>query len=457
MQTLFLCLLKYIKNGSLMLTGIGALSWFILCHGIIWPKGKRLRYCFEFLAYFLLLWLAFVVSMSLFERFNTIIWIGLHAAVSVIYVFACSDLHKQAKILLWCSLYAGICCLSTMSGQITYLIIANSGNEAVVELVDLICFCLMILIALYLRHFNFDKFENIPHICNLLVIVGDISIIALTVVEYPWMKTDYRIVITLLASVFCLFVIVLVIVFAIFTMCKEQAKIIELQAERQRLLGEQELVKLMEANLDDLRCIRHDLKNQFAYLQLLLQGKRYDELEHHFSQMYENLLPPISSIDCGNQVIANILNIKMAKARRAMIPMEHQLIVPPQLPFADDDVCSILANLVDNAIDECERLRSTGVENAKLRIEIYPQKSYLFIMCSNTTDREKLNRKEHGLRTTKSDEQLHGYGTRIVVKIAEKYNGCAQYSLDDGQFVAKVMLDMMIGEMDDDNKNCAMR
>ena len=47
-----------------------------------------------------------------------------------------------------------------------------------------------------------------------------------------------------------------------------------------------------------------------------------------------------------------------------------------------------------------------------------------------------------GLRTTKKDEQMHGYGTRIVARLAEKYNGCADYSLADGQFVAQVMLDM---------------
>jgi hypothetical protein len=69
--------------------------------------------------------------------------------------------------------------------------------------------------------------------------------------------------------------------------------------------------------------------------------------------------------------------------------------------------------------------------------------SYLYIVCRNSTDRQQLERWNDALRTTKSDERLHGYGTRIVMKTAEKYNGTADYSLKDGTFVAKVMLDTM--------------
>ena len=84
--------------------------------------------------------------------------------------------------------------------------------------------------------------------------------------------------------------------------------------------------------------------------------------------------------------------------------------------------------------------------DVKLSIEIYPKRSYLFIVCRNTTDRKVLERWQRGLRTTKKNPKLHGYGTRIMAKLAEKYNGCAEYSVEDGEFSAMLMLDMMLKE-----------
>ena len=77
-----------------------------------------------------------------------------------------------------------------------------------------------------------------------------------------------------------------------------------------------------------------------------------------------------------------------------------------------------------------------------VRLEIYPHQSYLYIRCLNTTDKTAIERRLKGLRTTKRDAELHGYGTQIIAKLAEKYNGLADYTIKDGIFEAKVMLDM---------------
>lgn len=68
------------------------------------------------------------------------------------------------------------------------------------------------------------------------------------------------------------------------------------------------------------------------------------------------------------------------------------------------------------------------------------------MLCRNTTSRTELARFRRGLRTTKGDDRLHGYGTRIISKIAEKYNGCAEFGLSDRMFVAKLLLDMTVEE-----------
>ena len=141
------------------------------------------------------------------------------------------------------------------------------------------------------------------------------------------------------------------------------------------------------------------------------------------------------------------------RLRGSRILLEHQLVVPPVLPFADEDICAIVANLVDNAAEECRRLLADGAEKAKLRLEIYPHQSYLYIKCMNSTDRTSLIKRKGGLITTKADASLHGYGTKIVSRLAEKYNGAADYSLAEGQFIAQVMLDMTKSTEENSHEN----
>lgn len=419
---------------------IVTLSWSLVCHGMYWPKGKRLRYLCQFALLFAsiaVLDVFFIVGLGLYIRIYGTIARGI---IYMLYMRFASHYRKKTNVIIWCSMFAGVCALSVIAGQMSFLtgeFIMSGYPEGIARCA---VYLLMIPVALYLRRFNFDDYEMVPKSGMMLIISGDVSLLALHVVESMWAGQDYRVTITLAGAYTCIFLMVLAAIYAMHTMCAEQAEIISLQAEKQRLMAEQETLKMMESNLEDLRCIRHDLKNQYAYMQILLKEKRYRELEEYFRQVAENLPPQLNYVDCGNRCMNTILNMEISKAKNAHIEVTHQLVVPPVLPFGEDDLCAIVANLMDNAIEA-----AAGKENATIHLSIYPQKSYLLIMCRNATNLEKLERRGWGLRTTKADEKLHGYGTRIVAKTAEKYNGCADFSLENGQFVAKVMLDMMEG------------
>ena len=308
--------------------------------------------------------------------------------------------------------------------------------------------CLLTLpLAVYLHSLSRQEYEQVPASGLAAILIGDASILAMNILEVLWAGTDYRITVTFLVAYLFLLLMVAAAIQGIHDMSDEQSKVAELQAEGQRLRGERELARMAEDNLEELRGIRHDLKNQYAYMQILLSQQRYGELEEYFRQSAAHLLPQVGQlVECGNRAVNVILNMEFAKARKAEVAFTHQLVVPPVLPFPEDDLCAALTNLLDNAIEECARLRRTGRKDAGMRIEIYPQKSYLFIQCRNTTDRTRLERSNRGLRTTKGDDRFHGYGTRIISKIADKYNGCAEFDLSGGTFVAKLLLDMTVEE-----------
>ena len=419
-----------------------ATSWVILCRGVRWGK-ETVRNALELLCLLTVLMASNLLTMMAGGMF-ILSWMLVHGTVAAVFMYFRSPYQPAVSLVMWCSMYAGICGLTSIAGQCSYLtgtFIASGPLEGVVRC---LVYLLMIPLALYLRAFNFDNYRTVPRSGMLLILVGDLVILLLALVEMLVVfGGSIQVNICLLAAFAGMFVMVLVSIYALHAMCREQEEILDLQAERQRLQSERELANFTEASLEDLRCIRHDLKNQYAYMQILLDSERYADLKDYFRQRAANLPVQLTAIDCGNRAVNTILNMEITKAKNEGISVEHQLVVPPVLPFADDDLCAIVANLMDNAIEECMRLREQGREAVSLSIEIYPKRSYLFIVCHNTTDRQTLDRWQRGLRTTKKDPQLHGYGTRIVSKLSEKYNGCTEYSLENGRFTAMVMLDMM--------------
>ncbi len=427
---------------------IRALSWVMLCRGPVWRWSRPGRAAAETLL------LAAVIGMGMFLiglagafRLNLLSQIALHGAVGAVQLHFCSQCSKKSKLVMWCSMLAGSCTIISISGQCSFLVgefISTGAAEGAARTAVLL---LMLPLAVYLHSFSLQEYEQVPASGLAAILIGDVSILSMTVLEVLWANADYRITVTFLVAYVFILGMVAAAMQGLHDMCAEQTKIVDLQAERQRLHSERELARMMGENLEDLRSIRHDLKNQYSYMQILLSQRRYGELEEYFRQSSEHLLPQLGRfIDCGNRPVNTVLNMEFAKARKENVAFTHQLVVPPVLPFSEDDLCAALTNLLDNAIEECARLLRAGRTDVSLRLEIYPQKSYLFILCRNTSDRTELTRSGRGLRTTKGDDRLHGYGTRIITKVAEKYNGCAEFGLSGGMFVAKLLLDMTVEE-----------
>lgn len=434
---------SYFDTAWVLQLTIIALAWVLLCHGVHWPEGKRMRYAQQFVCLLIALGVVDAAVMLIPNAPFPILWNLNHGIQGAIFIILCSGYHRRAKVIVWSSMFAGVWCLTAIAGwasNLTGVFVGRGTQEAVARCA---IYLLMIPLAFFLRRFNFNDYQTMPQSGMRLILVGDVCLLLLSSAEIPFIGAGNAVVICLMIANISMLFVMMMVVYAIHSMCKDKAEILDLQSEAYRLTADQELVRLTETNLEELRCIRHDIKNQYAYMQLLLHQRKYDELDAYFSQQVESVSAPVSYIDCGNRIIDNVLNMEIAKAKRANIPVEHQLIVPPELPFADDDVCAILANLMDNAIDECKRLQENGNVSVSIRISMHPHGSYLYIVCRNTTDRKKLNRVRNALQTTKNDSRIHGYGTRIVARLAEKYNGTVDYSLKDGQFVAKVMLDIL--------------
>lgn len=214
--------------------------------------------------------------------------------------------------------------------------------------------------------------------------------------------------------------------------------------DRRRLQAEQHLIEGRLAALDayresgeNLRILRHEVKNQYAYIKLLLEKHDYERAEEFFGEMSMRANPTFLHVNSGNRLVDDIVNLELSRATAAGVDVDSRMAVPPELPFEEIDLASLLMNLLDNAIEAC-----AGVPAGKrcIHLGILVDQGSFIVSVSNPASSVPLQLAGGGLRTTKSNADLHGFGTGIVKKVAEKYDGVADFTFEDGTFTAKVML-----------------
>ena len=193
----------------------------------------------------------------------------------------------------------------------------------------------------------------------------------------------------------------------------------------------------LHSNYENIRMLKHELKNQFAYIALLYEQGREDEAKAFFGELSQNAGKALNFASSGNRTIDIAVSLTAEKTENSQIAFRQSLVVPEKLPFEENDLFSLLINLLDNAYAGAVR---SGQDDRKVAIQICPNDCYLMIFVANTvssdTGEEVLRSMER--RNLKGDG--HGYGHKIVRRIVKKYNGEIRYSISNGMFEAVVML-----------------
>ena len=193
-----------------------------------------------------------------------------------------------------------------------------------------------------------------------------------------------------------------------------------------------------ESAYQDTRRIRHDINSYLLDLKTALQACNVEDakakIEHLLEQnrIYRN---EIST--SGNLVIDSLINYKYSLARKEGIRMECQILVPEQLSFDSADLCIILGNLIDNAIDALQLLPG---EQRYIRISVLQTKGALLIIVQNPYIGTIKKNTFGEIITGKPDAASHGIGLTSVRLSAEKYGGQLQIDDDNNLFKVSVLL-----------------
>ena len=318
-----------------------------------------------------------------------------------------------------------------------------------------ISYAAMFFFVFLLRRFSVERFSFIPSHYVVLILLTDVAgavasnSFITTYSYYLAAKNDSYLSIYLMqfeqsfASVNLFvnvsFIMLISISYVMFhLLAKEHDERAELLVTKRSEEDSADMANLTQRTYEQLREMRHEIKNHDAYMKSLLDAGEYEELKDFFEVYSADHAEVLHHVSCGNRTVDAVVNSKIALAQSRGIEVKTMLAVPSELPFSAGDLYSLLANLLDNAI---EGTSACGREDEGIRLSIRPEGDYYFFTATNPCDPRLMRRTRGGvLLTSKSDDDVHGYGTRVISRIAEKYQGSARFTAEGKTFVANVML-----------------
>ena len=375
-------------------------------------------------------------------------WLPLLVFIVCYAVFRC-PYRWSTKVIMTCIFYTSTF-LNIVISEPWGDVLRSIGYEAYtsIDVTAAVNVLLFIFIGWYLKRFSTDKFSFIPSFG--VVLMGGISAIAgFSQILYDIMAADVmserRMYNMLISTSFLL--LELLAYYMFYVISKEYARNSELLAMQRKAEIDTEMYRMTKNLYQEISAIRHEVKNHDAYMRALLEKKEYDKLERFLESSQSENREIFQYVNCGNSVINTIVNYEASAAKAEGIRLEAKIAVPPELPYSETELSSLLFNLLNNAIEAVRALPDRSDESKNIiSLSIRKDGTYLFIRVKNPVDESIPVAERLRLKSTKMNQRMHGYGTKVVEMIAEKYKGHVKYSQERGSFTADVMMEAIGNE-----------
>lgn len=190
----------------------------------------------------------------------------------------------------------------------------------------------------------------------------------------------------------------------------------------------------VESMYQKMRGWRHDYHNHIQALQASMALGKYDDVNAYLTQLNDDLTTVDTTVKTGRVMVDAILNGKMNIASQNNISVNVKAAIPEGTPVSDVDLCVIIGNLLDNAIEENKKLPE---EDRFLRIYIGKKNTQFYLAFTNAAGKKQ---DKLGLAFLSSKGSGHGFGLARVERTVQKYGGLFSADSEDGGFTAEILI-----------------
>lgn len=268
---------------------------------------------------------------------------------------------------------------------------------------------------------------------RLLVLIPAITVFLIIFINFNSVSSSAVLIMTLIIAVsFFMIASRLFVYWARLAEADEKEKKLSLSLELQRKSFE-----LLSQNVDEGRLYRHDMRHHLSVLSGMARQNNFVEIMEYIDNLNETAELCAAETFCKNPAINAVLSEYMSRAKKLGCRTEQKISIPEELPFELPDVCVILSNALENALNACEKcpeekryidFLADFSDDGKLKISVK----------NPCADIVRLD--DEGLPVLKARTDGHGIGLRGVKKTVEKYNGfiCCAYENGEFHFCAEI-------------------
>ncbi|MDF2586306.1 MAG: Histidine kinase, gyrase and HSP90-like ATPase [Anaerocolumna sp.] len=314
-------------------------------------------------------------------------------------------------------------------------IFSNEINRIIIIVISILSY--LFLTNVLLRIFKHKKFSltSIEWLAILLVFLASFIISLLVfemLVSNPESKRNTVFAICIIAF---LITINAICYFLFVNISKKNNEKLYYSFVELQLLEQEKSFLDMRKSYEEIRKIRHDIKNYLECASTLLHNGKVVEAKNYLSSILEKKMNiDMRLVTSKSEIVNAVISSKISICKKNNINFVYEIIGSVE-EVPELDLSILLSNLLNNAIEAAMKVEN----NAEISLKIYDDRNYLVILIGNTIN-ESVLKKNPNLYTTKDDKLQHGIGSLNIKDIVKKHNGMMSIYEEYGKFIVDIWL-----------------
>ena len=211
------------------------------------------------------------------------------------------------------------------------------------------------------------------------------------------------------------------------------------QIDKRIAAYQRELIETHYREVDNMyrqiRGWRHDYRNHIQLMKVLASNGDLEGLKAYLNELETDLNTVDTVVKTGNAMADAILNSKISLAKSKDITVQCDAHIPVKLKMSELDLCCIIGNLFDNAI---EASLSLPEDQRLIRVYMDMKGTQLYISFTNFTSGKKMEKVGRLFKTSKGEG--HGFGLVRIDNIIDRLDGYLSRNSEDGAFTTEILI-----------------
>ncbi len=207
--------------------------------------------------------------------------------------------------------------------------------------------------------------------------------------------------------------------------------------EASQLEGARQYLRRLHLAQEQTAIYHHDMRHTLQLLEQFLQQNELEKLGAFISQSQEKLAALTTTVYCEHETANLILGAFDERAQENDIAFRYEVSLPASLPIEDTELCALLSNLLENALNAAQRPQTP---NPYIYVRAVYHNHNLVILVENSFDGQV--QLAHDRPVPRTPDAAHGFGTQSIIDIADRHQGLSHFEPQGTVFQAKVLLQL---------------